>query len=130
MRPYNTPPLKERKYDIRKIFLLHCKCLQKQNYTLYLPTVYMNTIILSSEDRDLTHTTVNTHMSKHILTSSKYSGHVINTMIHSSLIKSVQYCIIHNTKYIIQQRDNASATRFCLSGMCFTSKLYSWRNRL
>ena len=33
---HNTPPLKERKSDIRKIFLLHCKCSQKI-YTI-LPT--------------------------------------------------------------------------------------------
>ncbi len=35
----------------------------------------------SSEYRDLTHNTENTHMLKHIGAYSKYLGHVMNTMI-------------------------------------------------
>ena len=47
-----------------------------KNYTQYFPTVYTNAIIWSSEDKDLTYTTVNTHMSKYIITFSKHSRHV------------------------------------------------------
>ena len=61
-----------------------------KNYAQYFPTVYTNGIIWSSEDRDLTYTTVNTHVITHY-NISKYSGHV----------KTPYFTVvIHNTKYI------------------------------
>ena len=49
--------------------------VHKKKYTQYFLTVYTNAIISSSEDRDLTHTTVNTYVKTHY-NISKYSRHV------------------------------------------------------